>query len=79
VDDVNATVARVARMADLGTARKREAASVEALLERLATVDPALLSVSLPDGATLAQAVGQDGAEHYAEHAADLRSAAGDR
>ena len=79
VDDVNATVARVARMADLATARTREAASVQALLERLATVDPALLSVLLPDGETLAQAVRQDGAEHYAEHAADLRSAAGDR
>ncbi len=75
VDDTNETVARVARQADLATARKREAASVQALLERLAAVDPALLSTSLPDGATLAQGIREDGPEHYREHTADLRSA----
>ena len=75
VDDTNETVARVARQADLATARKREAASVQALLERLATIDPALLSVPLPDGATLAQGIREDGPEHYREHTSDLRAA----
>ena len=46
----------------------------QALLERLAGIDPALLSQSLPDGATLAQGIREDGSEHYREHTADLRS-----
>ena len=79
VDDRNETVARVARQADLATVRKREAASVEALLERLASVDPLLLSALLPDGATLAQGVREDGSEHYREHTNDMRSAAAAR
>jgi hypothetical protein len=79
VDERNETVARVARQTDLATARKREAASVQALLERLAGIDPALLSASLPDGATLAQGIREDGAEHYREHTAALRAAVEDR
>ena len=75
VDDTNATVARVARQTDLATVRKREAASAQVLLERLATMDPALLAVLLPDGATLAQGIREDGSEHYREHTDDLRSA----
>jgi len=75
VDDTNETVARVARQADLATVRKREAASVQALLERLATIDPALLAVPLSDGATLAQGIREDGSEHYREHTGDLRAA----
>ena len=76
VDDRNETVARVARQTDLATARKREAASVEALVDRLATIDPALLSVPLPDGATLAGLIREDGPEHYLEHTGDLHAAA---
>lgn len=79
VDERNETVARIARQTDLATARKREAASVQALLERLAALDPALLSVALPDGATLAKGIREDGPEHYREHAADLRAAVEDR
>jgi hypothetical protein len=79
VDETNETVARVARQADLATARTREAASVQALLERIATVDPALLSERLPDGATLAEGIREDGPEHYREHTDDLRSAIADR
>ncbi len=79
VDERNETVARVARQTDLATARKREAASVQALLDRVAGIDPALLSQSLPDGATLAQGIREDGSEHYREHAADLRSTSEDR
>lgn len=72
-EEVNATVARVARGTDLATVRKREAASFEALLERLRRVEPSLLPTRLPDGATLEQAIIEDGAEHYREHAEDLR------
>lgn len=79
VDDRNETVARVARQADLATVRKREAASVQALLDRLASVDPLLLSALLPDGATLAQGVREDGSDHYREHTNDLRPVAAAR
>ena len=74
VDERNETVARVARQTDLATARKREAASAQALLDRLAMIDQSLLSQSLPDGATLAQGIREDGPDHYREHTADLRS-----
>jgi len=74
VDERNETVARVARQTDLVTAQKREAASVQALLDRLAVIDQSLLSQSLPDGATLAQGIREDGSEHYREHTADLRA-----
>jgi hypothetical protein len=73
VDEINATVARIARDTPLATVRKREAASVEALTERLRTLDPALLGDLLPDGATLEQGIREDGPEHYHEHAEQLR------
>ena len=77
VDDINATVARVARETDLATAQARERASVEVLVDRLRTLDPTLLDLSLPDGATVEQRIREDGAEHYREHAYELREAIG--
>src|SRR5688500_2878487 len=74
VDDVNETVARVARETDLATVRKREAASVEVLVERLRALDPSLLAQRLPDGASLADGITEDGAAHYREHANELRA-----
>jgi len=71
-DAVNQTVARVARETDLATVRKREAASVDVLVERLGRMDPSLLSATLPGGATLEQSLREDGADHYREHAAEL-------
>jgi len=74
-DEVNDTVARVARETDLATVCKREAATVEVLVERLARLDPTLLDVVLPDGSTLEQGIAEDGADHYRQHADDLRQA----
>lgn len=74
-DEVNATVARIARGTDLATVRKREAASVEALMDRLHHLDLTLLEVRLPDGATLEEGIVEDGSAHYREHAAELRQA----
>ena len=74
-DEVNDTVARVARATNLATVRTREAASVEALMERLRRLDPSLLTTRLPDGATLEQDIVEDGADHYRQHAEDLRRA----
>jgi hypothetical protein len=79
VDARNETVARIAREADLATARKREAASVQALLDRLAAIEPALLSERLPDGATLAEGIREDASQHYREHTAELRAGSGGR
>jgi hypothetical protein len=73
VDDVNDTVARIAQGTELATVRTREAAAVDALIERLTTLDPTLLGERLPDGATLEEGIREDGADHYREHAADLR------
>ena len=73
VDEINATVARIARETPLATVRKREAASVEALVERLRSLDPALLGEALPDGATLEQGIREDASDHYREHAQQLR------
>ena len=77
VDERNETVARVARQADLTTVRKREAASVQALLERLADMDQTRLSERLPDGVTLEEKIREEGALHYREHLGDLRSGPG--
>jgi hypothetical protein len=74
VDAINATVARIARQADLATVRKREAASVEAFVERLHGMDASLLATPLPHhGLTLVAGIREDGASHYREHADELR------
>jgi hypothetical protein len=75
VDEINETVAKIARQTSLATVRRREAASVEALLQRLRALDPALLEERLPDGSTLAEGIREDASAHYAEHAAALRQA----
>lgn len=75
VDEVNETVARIARQTDLATVRKREAASVDALVERIQALDPSLLAIRLPDGATLEEGIREDGPTHYREHLAELRAA----
>jgi hypothetical protein len=68
VDERNATVARVARQTDLATVRRREAASVEALVERLRAIDPAILETRTADDETLEDAIRVDGPDHYREH-----------
>ena len=73
----NETVARVARQTNLATVRRREAASVEALLERLRGLDPSLLGTRLAAWGSLHDGIREDGAVHYREHAADLGDGAG--
>ena len=75
VDEVNATVARVAHETDLATVRKREAASVEALITELRRVDPALFDAALPSGWPLEALVREDGSDHYQGHTEDVRRA----
>lgn len=78
VDEINATVARVARATDLATVQRRESASVDALVERIRSLEPALLDETTPDGDTLGHAVREDGPAHYREHADDLRRGQGE-
>lgn len=78
-DEMNAIVARIARETDLATVRKRESASVEALLERLRRLDPGLLGARLPDGATLEAGIDEDASAHYREHADELRRTLSER
>lgn len=74
VDERNAVVARVAAESDLATVRQREAAAYEALLTRLQRADPAWLDERVAYGDTLEQVVRDDGADHYREHADDIRA-----
>jgi len=78
-DEVNETVARIARTTDLSTVRRREAASFDALVERIRAMEPALLELMLPDGASVAQGIREDGSAHYREHADELRAALSER
>ncbi|MDQ2934931.1 MAG: maleylpyruvate isomerase N-terminal domain-containing protein [Chloroflexota bacterium] len=74
VEARNATVARVAAASDFETVRSREEASFEALLDRLRDADPSWLFQRTASGDTVEQVVREDGADHYREHAADIRA-----
>jgi len=74
VDARNAVVARVAAETDLDTVRQREEAAFGALVERLKRADPSWLEERVSYGDTLEYVVRDDGADHYREHTADLRS-----
>jgi hypothetical protein len=74
VDERNAVVARVAAETDLATVRQREEAAYDAMLTRLRRVDPAVLDDKVSYGDSLERVIQDDGAEHYREHAMDLRA-----
>ena len=52
----------------------REEAAFAAFRDSVATLDPGLLGIKLGNGDTVAEVVGYDGAEHYAEHTEHLRA-----
>ena len=74
VDARNATVAAVAATTDYATVRKREQASIDALLERLHRADDAWLDERVGYGDPIEQIVREDGPEHYRGHTIDIRS-----
>jgi hypothetical protein len=74
VDARNAVVARVASETDLATVRQRVEAAFDALLSRLKRAEPGRLEERVSYGDTLEYVVRDDGADHYREHTADLRS-----
>ena len=75
VDERNAVVARIARETDPETARQREELACSALLDRLRRADVAWLEDCVAYGDSLEQVIRDDGADHYREHALDLRNA----
>ena len=74
VDERNAVVARVAAQTDLATVRQREQAAYEALLTALERADPTWLDERVAYGDSLEDVIRDDGADHYREHAADVRA-----
>ena len=74
VDERNAVVARVAAETDISTVRQREEAAFGALAARLERAEPAWLEEKVSYGDTLERVIRDDGAEHYREHALDLRA-----
>ena len=77
VDERNEVVARVARETDLAMVRAREEAAFGALLDRVRRADPAWLEEETGTGETVGFVVRDDGADHYREHAAEIRVAIG--
>jgi hypothetical protein len=76
VDEINATVARVARQSDFAAVRAREQSSFDALVARVAEMDAGLLDATLRGGETVERAIREDGVDHYREHASDLAALA---
>jgi hypothetical protein len=74
VDARNATVAAVAASTDYATVRRREQASVDALLERLHRADDAWLDERVGYGDPIEQIVREDGPDHYRGPTIDIRS-----
>jgi hypothetical protein len=74
VDDRTAVVARVAAETDMPTVRSREELAFDAFRKRILGVDPELLAERDADGDTLEEIILYDGADHYREHAHDIRA-----
>jgi hypothetical protein len=74
VDARNAVVARVAGETDMATVRQREEAAFDALVARMKRLNPEWLEDRVSYGDTLEYVLRDDGADHYHEHTADVRS-----
>lgn len=73
-DAMNVRVLEAARRTSPSAALEREEAAFAALRERVATLDPALLTLRLGNGDTVAEVIAYDGPDHYDEHAGHLRA-----
>jgi hypothetical protein len=72
-DAMNVRILETARATSPAAALAREEAAFADFRSRVAELDPALLTLALGNGDTVAEVIGYDGAEHYAEHTAHLR------
>ncbi|MDQ2673032.1 MAG: ClbS/DfsB family four-helix bundle protein [Chloroflexota bacterium] len=73
-DAMNERILAEGRTTSPAAALAREEAAFAAFRNRLAALDPALLSHRLGNGDTVEQVVRYDGPNHYAEHTAHLRA-----
>jgi len=73
-DAMNARILEDARRTSPSAALDREEAAFTAFRERVAALDPALLTLRLGNGDTVAEVIRYDGPDHYAEHTEHLRA-----
>jgi hypothetical protein len=73
-DAMNVRILEHARRTSPSVALEREEAAFSAFRERVATLDPALLTLRLGNGDTVAEVIAYDGPDHYAEHTEHLRA-----
>ena len=73
-DAMNVQILEDARRTSPAAALEREEAAFRAFRERVAGLDPALLSLRLGNGDTVAEVIAYDGPDHYAEHTGHLRA-----
>jgi hypothetical protein len=72
-DAMNVRILEEARRTSPSAALDREEAAFSAFRDRVAELDPALLSLRLGNGDTVEEVVVYDGPAHYAEHTEHLR------
>lgn len=73
-DAMNASILEEARRTSPSAALEREDAAFAAFRERLAGLDPTLLSLRLGNGDSVEEVIVYDGPDHYAEHTGHLRA-----
>jgi hypothetical protein len=73
-DAMNERILAEGRTTSPSAALAREEAAFAALHDRVAALDPALLTHRLGNGDTVADVIRYDGPDHYAEHTAHLRA-----
>lgn len=73
-DAMNVRILEEARRTSPSAALAREEAAFAELRERVAAMDPGLLSLRLGNGDTVAEVIAYDGPDHYDEHAGHLRA-----
>ena len=73
-DAMNVRILEEARRTSPTAALAREEAAFAAFRERLTALDPAVLSLRLGNGDTVAEVIAYDGPDHYDEHTAHLRA-----
>lgn len=73
-DAMNVRILEEARRTSPSAALEREEAAFSAFRERVRRLDPALLTLRLGNGDTVAQVIAYDGPDHYAEHTEHLRA-----
>ena len=74
VEALNEEMARADATASVAALREREAAAAARLRSALENAEPAWLEERVAYGDSLSQVIRDDGADHYREHAADIRA-----